>query len=99
MADFSDEESDPEMAEDAEENAPDLDEAIEEILENDNREELEALMDPADVEVEFDLEIEPVSMENDPYAHSALPSLANATSFVKVPNVAIVGEQIPAHIV
>ena len=93
MADFSDEESDPEMAEDAEENAPDLDEAIEEILENDNREELEALMDPAD------LEIEPVFMENDPYAHPALPSLANATSFVKVPNVAIVGEQIPAHIV
>ena len=52
MADFSDEKSGPEMAEDAEENAPDLDEAIEEFLENDNCEELEALMDPADVEVE-----------------------------------------------
>ena len=53
MADFSDEESDPEMAADAEENAPDLDEAVEEILDNDNREELEALMDPADVEAQM----------------------------------------------
>ena len=94
MADFSDDESEPEMAADAEENVSDLDEVVEEILNNDNRG--EALMDPADIEVQFDLEIEPVSMENDPYAHSAMPSLANATSFIKVPNVAIVGEQIPA---
>ena len=61
MSDFPDEEPDPEMTEDHEENAPGLEEALEEIFENEDREELEGLMDPADADVELDLEVEPVS--------------------------------------
>ena len=48
MSDFPDEEPDPEITEDHEENAPGLEEALEEIFENEDREELEGLMDPAD---------------------------------------------------
>ena len=53
MSDFPDEELDPEMIEDHEENAPGLEEALEEIFENADREELEGLMDPADADVTF----------------------------------------------
>ena len=45
MSDFPDEEPDPEITEDHEENAPGLEEALEEIFENEDREELEGLMD------------------------------------------------------
>ena len=58
MSDFPDEEPDPEMTEDHEENAPGLEEALEEIFENEDREELEGLMDPVDADVQLELEIE-----------------------------------------
>ena len=38
MADLSDDESDPEMAEDLEENVPELEEILEEIFDNGDRE-------------------------------------------------------------
>ena len=94
MSDFPEEEPDPEMAADDEENAPGLVELLEEIVENEEREELEGLAEP---DVEFDLETEPVTMNEDPYDHSTMPSLSDTTSFTKVPNVEIVGEQIPAQ--
>ena len=53
MSDFPEEEPDPEMAADDEENAPGLVELLEEIVENEEREELEGLAEP---DVEFDLE-------------------------------------------
>ena len=67
MSDFPEEEPDPEMAADDEENAPALVELLEEIVENEEREELEGLAEP---DVEFDLETEPVTMNEDPYDHS-----------------------------
>ena len=88
MSDFPDE--------DHEKNAPGLEEALEEIFENEDREELEGLMDPVDADDELLLEIEPVSLDYDPYGHSTMPYLTNTASFTKVPNVEIVGEQIPA---
>ena len=96
MSDFPDEEPDPEMFEDHEENAPGLEEALEEIFENEDHEELDGLMDPADADCELELEMEPVSLDYDPYGHSTMPSLTNTANFTKVPNVEIVGEQIPA---
>ena len=54
VADGSDEELDPEMAEDHEENVPGLEELIEEMFGSDEREELEAVMDPAEAEIHFD---------------------------------------------
>ena len=62
VADGSDEELDPEMAEDHEENVPGLEELIEEMFGSDEREELEAVMDPAEAEAHFDLELEPVPL-------------------------------------
>ena len=94
VANDSDEELDPEMAEDHEENVPGLEELIEEMFGSDEREELEAVMDPAEAEVHFDLELEPVPMDFDPYDHPTMPSLSNTANFTKVPNVEIVGEQI-----
>ena len=46
MSDFPEEEPDPEMAADDEENAPGLLELLEEIVENEEREELEGLAEP-----------------------------------------------------
>ena len=77
MADFSDDESDPEMAEDHEESVPSLDEALEE-------EELEknmTLMDPAKDKALFDLGIEPVQKNVVPYGHSTMPSLSSTCEF------------------
>ena len=48
-------------------------------------------MDPAD---ELELEIEPVSMDYDPYGHSTMPSLTNTASFTNVPKVEIIGEHL-----
>ena len=86
VADGSDEELDPlaegwRMAEDHEENVPGLEELIEEMFGSDEREELEAVMDPAEAEVHFDLELEPVPMDFDPYDHPTMPSLSNTANF------------------
>ena len=94
MSDFPQEEPDPEMAADDEESPEGLEELLVEIIENEELEEVEGLTEP---DIEFDLETEPVTMNEDPYDHSTMPSLSDTTSFTKVPNVEIVGEQIPAQ--
>ena len=53
-------------------------------------------MDPADAGSEFDLEIEPVSMNYDPYDHSTMPSMRDTILYNKVPNVELVREQEPS---
>ena len=63
MSDFPQEEPDPEMAADDEESAEGLVELLDEITENEEREEVEGLIEP---DVEFDLETEPVTMNEDP---------------------------------
>ena len=98
MADFSEDESDPEMAEDLEDDVPELEELeeiLEELFESEESEENATLTEPAEDEPLFDLEVEPVSMNEDPYDHPTMPSLSNITTFTKVPNVEIVGQQIP----
>ena len=64
MADFSEDESDPEMAEDLEEDVPELEDILEELLESEEGEENVTLMDPSEYEALFDLE--PVSTNVDP---------------------------------
>ena len=92
MADFSEDESDPEMAEDLEDDVPELEELeeiLEELFESEESEENATLTEPAEDEPLFDLEVEPVSMNEDPYDHPTMPSLSNITTFTKVPICAI----------
>ena len=68
MADFSEDESDPEMAEDLEDDVPELEELeeiLEELFESEESEENATLTEPAEDEPLFDLEVEPVSMNED----------------------------------
>ena len=62
MADFSEDESDPEMAEDLEEDVPEL----EELFESEESEENATLIGPAEDEAQgealFDLEVEPATV-------------------------------------
>ena len=74
VPEMADEEIDPEMTVDREENVPDLEELLEEIFENEERGEVDALMDPAEDGVEFDLELHPVPRDFDPYDHPTMPS-------------------------
>ena len=87
------------MAEDLEEDVPELEELLEELFESEESEENTTLIGPAEDEAQeealFDLEVEPVSLNVDPYDHPTMPSLSNTTTFTKVPNVEIVGRQIP----
>ena len=73
MADFSEDESDPEMAEDLEEDVPEL----EELFESEESEENATLIGPAEDEAQgealFDLEVEPATLNFDPYDHPTMP--------------------------
>ena len=97
MDDNSEDEFEENFGELDDEIVPDLEAVHEELIENGSSQEQAAFMDPADSEqTTFDLEIEPIPMTTDPYGHPTLPFLQNATLFNKVPNVEIIGEQVPA---
>ena len=72
MANFSEDESDPEMAEDLEKDVSEQ----EELFESEKREVNATSMDPAKDAALLNLEVGPVSMKVDPYDHFTVPSLS-----------------------